>query len=81
MNRVEKPFSPGPEAELQYLQTEFRVRKHGTFVRCAVTSEPILLEDLRYWSVDLQEPYSGPAAVMQRVKALAAAGSGDGNPA
>jgi hypothetical protein len=66
MNRVEKPFSPGVEAELQYLQTEFRVRKHGTFVRCAVTGEPILLEDLRYWSVDLQEAYCGPAAVMRR---------------
>ena len=33
---------------------------------CAVTGVPIPLEELRYWSVDLQEPYATPEAVLQR---------------
>jgi hypothetical protein len=28
---------------------------------------PIPLEELRYWSVDLQEPYATPEAVLQRM--------------
>jgi hypothetical protein len=27
---------------------------------------PIPLEELKYWSVDLQEPYANPEAVLQR---------------
>jgi hypothetical protein len=27
---------------------------------------PIPLEELKYWSVDLQEPYVSPEAVLQR---------------
>jgi hypothetical protein len=35
-------------------------------VRCAVTGLPIPLEELKYWSVDLQEPYANPEAVLMR---------------
>jgi hypothetical protein len=35
-------------------------------VRCAVTGVPIPLEELKYWSVDLQEPYATPEAVLSR---------------
>jgi hypothetical protein len=56
---------PG-EAEVKYLDGDFRVVRPGTFVRCAVTGVPIPLEELRYWSVDLQEPYSSPEAVRKR---------------
>jgi hypothetical protein len=35
-------------------------------VRCAVTGLPIPLEELKYWSVDLQEAYVNPEAVLQR---------------
>jgi hypothetical protein len=38
----------------------------GAFVRCAVTGVPIPLEELKYWSVDLQEAYATPEAVLQR---------------
>lgn len=57
--------SPGTEAKLDYLDGEFRVKTPGSFVRCAVTGVPIPLEDLRYWSVDRQEAYATPEAVMQ----------------
>ena len=42
--------------------------KPGTFVRCAVTGEPILLEALRYWSVDRQEAYATQEAILQRLR-------------
>jgi hypothetical protein len=35
-------------------------------VRCAVTGVPIPLEELKYWSVDVQEAYATPEAVLQR---------------
>jgi len=50
---------PG-EADVKYLDGDFRVVRPGAFVRCAVTGVPIPLEELRYWSVDLQEAYATP---------------------
>lgn len=67
MNRLERfPQSHG-EAEIRYLDGEFRVVRPGNFVRCAVTGQTIALDELRYWSVDLQEAYADPQAVLQRV--------------
>ena len=54
------------EAQVQYLDGDFRVVSPGTYVRCAVTDASIPLDELRYWSVDLQEAYATPAAVVQR---------------
>ncbi len=61
------------EAEVKYLDGDFRVVRPGAFVRCAVTGVPIPLEELKYWSVDLQEAYVSPEAVLQRLKAERAA--------
>lgn len=67
MNRYERrPISAG-EAELEYLDGEFRILRPGAYVRCAVTAQLIRLEDLRYWNVDLQEPYASPEAKLQRI--------------
>ncbi|WP_295847434.1 DUF2093 domain-containing protein [Tardiphaga sp.] len=54
------------EAQLQYLDGDFRVVSPGTFVSCAITGERIPLDELKYWSVDLQEAYAVPTAVLQR---------------
>ena len=54
------------EAEVKYLDGNFRVVKPGAFVRCAVTGVPIPLEELKYWSVELQEPYASPEIVLRR---------------
>ncbi|MET0539676.1 MAG: DUF2093 domain-containing protein [Xanthobacteraceae bacterium] len=54
------------EAELKYLDGDFRIVRPGTYVRCAVTGLPIPLEELKYWSVDLQEAYINPEAVLRR---------------
>ncbi len=57
----------GGEAVVQYLDSNLRVVKPGAFVRCAVTGREIPLDELKYWSVELQEPYASPEAVMMRV--------------
>nr|WP_301294187.1 DUF2093 domain-containing protein [Nitrobacter winogradskyi] len=54
------------EARVQYLDGDFRVISPGTYVRCAVTDTRIPLDELKYWSVDLQEAYALPSAVLQR---------------
>lgn len=67
MNRFERFPETGGEAQVRYLDGEFRILRPGAFVRCAVTGETILLDELRYWSVDLQEAYASPEAVLARV--------------
>jgi hypothetical protein len=65
LNRYDR--SPmADEAEVKYLDGDFRVVRPGAFVRCAVTGVPIPLEELKYWSVELQEPYASPEAVLRR---------------
>lgn len=54
------------EAILEYLPSDYRVIKHGKYVRCAVTGEPIALEDLKYWSASRQEAYASPQASLKR---------------
>lgn len=71
MNRFERPSQPPAEAELEYRDGDYRVRRAGAYVRCAVTGQPIPLEELHYWSVDRQEAYAGPEARLQRLRAEA----------
>ena len=66
LNRSDRVSPMAGEAEVKYLDGDFRVVRPGAFVRCAVTGVPIPLEELKYWSVDLQEPYANPEAVLQR---------------
>jgi hypothetical protein len=58
----------GPEAKVHYGDNEITILRQGTHVRCAVTGERITLDALRYWSVDLQEAYRGPAEATARWK-------------
>ena len=57
----------GVEAQVRYLDGDFRVLRPGAFVRCAVTGEAIPIEELRYWDVDLQEAYRDPQVKLQRL--------------
>jgi len=54
-------------ATLLYGPNGFRVVKPGRFVLCAVTGEPIALDELRYWSVERQEAYSTPEIATKRL--------------
>jgi hypothetical protein len=62
MNRME---SSGP-ARLRYLDAEFEVLVPGAYVLCAVTGRQIPLDELKYWSVDRQEPYADVNASVKR---------------
>lgn len=64
----------GPEAVVRYDDNELTILRQGLFVRCAVSGERIPLDELRYWSVDLQEAYRGPQEAMQRWAQLKAEG-------
>lgn len=68
MNRLEKNFPLKGEAQLAYGDGEFQILKTGEFVRCAVSGQPIPLEELRYWSVELQEPYATAEISFERYK-------------
>ena len=51
----------GRRAILRYDTPQFSIVQRGDHVLCAVTGERIPLNELRYWSVEYQEPYRGPA--------------------
>src|ERR1035441_7938456 len=72
LNRYDRSSPMNGEAEVKYLDGDFRVTRPGAFVRCSVTGVPIPLEELKYWSVDLQEAYASPQAVLQRLRPQAA---------
>jgi hypothetical protein len=57
----------GPEAVLKYGTPEFEVLSPGAYVTCAITGKIIPVEQLKYWSVELQEPYVDAAAANQRL--------------
>ncbi|MGE5720870.1 MAG: DUF2093 domain-containing protein [Sphingomonadales bacterium] len=52
-------------ARLHYLPATFRVLSSGDHVVCAVTGQRIPLEQLRYWSVERQEPYASAEAALE----------------
>jgi hypothetical protein len=52
----------GRPARLHYMPGMFRVLSPGDHVVCAVTGQPIPLDDLRYWSVERQEAYASAEA-------------------
>ena len=44
-------------AKLKYLPNNFEIIEPGDHVICAVADKKIMLKDLNYWNVDLQEAY------------------------
>ena len=58
------------EARLRYLDADYQVLVPGSYVVCAVTGRRISLADLRYWSVDRQEPYANAEASLNREMSL-----------
>ena len=44
-------------AKLKYLPNNYEIIEPGDHVICAISNKKILLTDLNYWNVDLQEAY------------------------
>lgn len=63
MNSMDPPFNGG-EAQIRYGDGDYEIIRNGNFVRCAITGRPILLQDLKYWSVAHQEPYIDAEAAL-----------------
>jgi len=65
MNFLDPVLPQSREAKLRYLDADYQVLREGEFVRCAVTGEPIPLDDLRYWNVTRQEAYRSAAVAFE----------------
>lgn len=55
----------GRPARINYLDGTFRLLSSGDHVVCAITGARIPLDELRYWSVERQEPYVDAAASLE----------------
>ena len=56
------------KAKLIFKHNSFDVIEEGDFVLCAVSRKEIMLKDLNYWNVELQEAYFSPIEVNERYK-------------
>jgi hypothetical protein len=62
----------GRAARVHYLAGTFRLLSDGDHVVCAVTGAHIPLHELRYWSIERQEPYVDAAASLKAEQAAGA---------
>lgn len=65
MNRFTIPTA-GKEAKIRYDHADYQLLSSGTHVTCVVTGQPIPIDELKYWSVEFQEPYIDVEAGFQR---------------
>lgn len=56
----------GREAKLRYLDASIDILSEGDHVICAVSGDQIQLSQLRYWSVERQEPYASAKIASER---------------
>ena len=58
------------KAKLKFNANHFEIIEEGDFVVCAVSGKNILLDQLTYWNVELQEAYFSPKEAHQRYEEL-----------
>lgn len=63
---MDRPFIPSTEARLKYGDADFEILSQGDHVRCAVSHQPIRLDELKYWSVERQEAYASAEIAFRR---------------
>jgi len=56
------------KAKLNFKHNYFEIVEEGDYVECAISGKKILLQNLNYWNVDLQEAYFSPKEVNERFK-------------
>jgi hypothetical protein len=66
MNAHDRDFAAADLAKLHYGDGDYAVLQPGRYVICGVTGRKVPLEQLRYWSAELQEAYAGPAEALKR---------------
>ena len=58
-------------AKLKYLPNNFNVVEDGDHVICAVSGKKILLNQLTYWNIELQEAYFSYKEVFLKKESIA----------
>jgi hypothetical protein len=58
------------KAKIKFEANFFEIIEAGDHVVCAVSKKKIPLEDLNYWSVELQEAYYSPIEVKIRFEEI-----------
>jgi|TARA_B110000438_G_C15583482_1_gene550647 hypothetical protein len=58
------------KAKLIFKHNFFEIVEEGDHVLCAVSGKKIMLQNLNYWNVDLQEAYYSPVEVDKKFKTL-----------
>ena len=56
------------KAKLIYKHNSFDIIEDGDYVLCAISGKEIMLKDLNYWNVELQEAYFSPVEAKKRYK-------------
>ena len=57
-------------AKLKYGPNTYEVLEKGNYVICAVSAKKIILDQLTYWNVELQEAYFSPKEAQIRYEEL-----------
>jgi len=58
------------EAKLKYKPGSYDIVIPGDYVVCKVSGKRISLQDLKYWNVELQEPYYSYVEAFQKMEHL-----------
>ena len=58
------------KAKLLFKHNSFEIIEYGDYVLCAVSGKEIMLKNLNYWNVDLQEAYASPIEANEKFKKL-----------
>ena len=58
------------KAKLVYKHNSFDIIEEGDYVLCAISGKKVMLKDLNYWNVDLQEAYYSAKEANERFKDL-----------
>tara|TARA_Y100000741_G_scaffold364280_1_gene354736 strand:+ start:495 stop:692 length:198 start_codon:yes stop_codon:yes gene_type:complete len=60
----------GNKAKVKFFPNNFEIIEKGDYVVCAVSGKNILLDELTYWNVELQEAYFSSKEAQQRYEEL-----------
>ena len=58
------------KAKLIFKHNYFEIAEEGDHVLCAVSGKEIMLQNLNYWNVELQEAYFSSIEANERYKSL-----------
>ena len=58
------------KAKVIFKHNSFEIIEEGDYVICAISGKEIMLQNLNYWNVDLQEAYYSPIEANKKFRSL-----------